>query len=437
MDLATQLLSEHVAAAAELYLPHRASEARAIRVFDRWFDVSNSRAKCDVKPERCAFGAQPDAERAQRSALTSMEALIRGVTKIPKNKGDSDTRPTKRRRTTVKKLPFQDGIIRNCRSLPGLLSDVRQLGVTYIKTARLNQDLVENCFSQMRAMGGANPHPNAVEAQTRLRFLMMAPQPIIAAGSKAHALPVAMERPEGDGRGQFLTATTGVGHPSQRDSRQDGNGSSPTAQPTIPVRFVSNGAMASLDDVTPQNNREPISNIDIDNIEIVFADVSDQRKPSALSASDEEHAVTPATPAAESLAFVAGYVAAKCRDAAPSLGKRTKDSVRDSAVPSTWIRAISRGDLTVPSQEWFQTVEHLEQLFREEMGPRFSPHEGVKSRLRARIHAGWPELNSKVVAKYVTTRLWMRIRWLNEKKRSESAMRRASQQRLQHAHSVK
>ncbi|KAF0299741.1 hypothetical protein FJT64_003441 [Amphibalanus amphitrite] len=41
--------------------------------------------------------------------------------------------------------------------------------------ARVNQDLVENCFSQLRAMSGANTHPNAVEMQTRLRYLMMAP----------------------------------------------------------------------------------------------------------------------------------------------------------------------------------------------------------------------------------------------------------------------
>ena len=94
--LAAQLLSESVAAAAELYLPHRASEARAVRICDRWFDVMNSRCKSAVKPERCAFGVQPVIEEQQRDALISMEADTRH--------GESGTAP---RRRTAKEAVAQ------------------------------------------------------------------------------------------------------------------------------------------------------------------------------------------------------------------------------------------------------------------------------------------------------------------------------------------
>ena len=51
----------------------------------------------------------------------------------------------------------------------------------------------------------------------------------------------------------------------------------------------------------------------------------------------------------ETLAFVAGYVAHKCRAIDPSLGSRACDTA-PSNLPDRWLRVVSRGELTVPSE---------------------------------------------------------------------------------------
>jgi hypothetical protein len=39
----------------------------------------------------------------------------------------------------------------------------------YIVTYRLNQDVLENFFSYIRGMGGANEHPSPLDIKYRLR----------------------------------------------------------------------------------------------------------------------------------------------------------------------------------------------------------------------------------------------------------------------------
>ena len=50
-------------------------------------------------------------------------------------------------------------------------------------TAHLNEDCVENCFAQLRSLCGSNTSPDAVEAHSRLRILLMAPSTLVAASS--------------------------------------------------------------------------------------------------------------------------------------------------------------------------------------------------------------------------------------------------------------
>ena len=51
-------------------------------------------------------------------------------------------------------LPFQHGILCGIKSLRSLLDEIENEGWEYILTARLNQDVVENFFSQIRGLGG-------------------------------------------------------------------------------------------------------------------------------------------------------------------------------------------------------------------------------------------------------------------------------------------
>jgi hypothetical protein len=43
----------------------------------------------------------------------------------------------------------------------------------YIITRRLNQDILENFFSHVRAMGGANDNPNPIDFMHRLKWYIL------------------------------------------------------------------------------------------------------------------------------------------------------------------------------------------------------------------------------------------------------------------------
>ena len=168
VHLATRLLSNTVAEALQHVLLEE-EVARAVRTIDHWFDVMNSRRTVDAKLERCAYGHSDAAKAAQDAALANMEAMTVSMRKAD---GDQDSAL----------LPFQRGILRSTSSLRGLYQDLRSSrpDLRYIMTSRLNQDCLENTFSQLRSMCGPSTHPDAVEVRQRLRILLIAPSSVSA-----------------------------------------------------------------------------------------------------------------------------------------------------------------------------------------------------------------------------------------------------------------
>ena len=74
------------------------------------------------------------------------------------------------RRKTL--LPFQKGIIIGIEATKQLYDDLKaRLPLRYLLTARLNQDLVENLFSRIRALGLTFNHPGPVACKNRIRVL--------------------------------------------------------------------------------------------------------------------------------------------------------------------------------------------------------------------------------------------------------------------------
>ena len=61
----------------------------------------------------------------------------------------------------------------------------------YLMTSHVNQDCIENAFSQLRSMGGSRTTLDAVEARVRLRIMLMAPSPLVAVQSRGR--PVQLE----------------------------------------------------------------------------------------------------------------------------------------------------------------------------------------------------------------------------------------------------
>ena len=134
----------------------------------------------------------------------------------------------------------------------------------------------------------------------------------------------------------------------------------------------------------------------------------------------------------EALAFVAGYVAHKCQAIDPSLGRRTGE-VKQGVVPDRWLLLVSRGGLTVPSPSWMAIVENFEVTFSLVMGATFDNAPGVVRRLCAALMMKEPMLDRRITRRLVTTRMHIRIRWLNAVKAAAAEKRRGCNQMRRHA----
>ncbi|OXA37408.1 Transposable element P transposase [Folsomia candida] len=69
--------------------------------------------------------------------------------------------------------PFQKGWLINIRSLQDVFDDMKdRYGIKYILTSRLNQDYLENIFSQIRGLNGFKLNPDALEFMYRMKTLI-------------------------------------------------------------------------------------------------------------------------------------------------------------------------------------------------------------------------------------------------------------------------
>ena len=65
------------------------------------------------------------------------------------------------------------------KSTYALYEELKKEGLAYLMTSRLNQDCLENFFSQLRLLGGHNSKPNSFECLSRLRLLITSKDPSI------------------------------------------------------------------------------------------------------------------------------------------------------------------------------------------------------------------------------------------------------------------
>jgi hypothetical protein len=73
---------------------------------------------------------------------------------------------------------FQKGIIISCTSIQALYTKlVEKYNISYILTHRLNQDSLENLFSQLRTRGGLHDHPSPLDAIYRVRLILLGKNP--------------------------------------------------------------------------------------------------------------------------------------------------------------------------------------------------------------------------------------------------------------------
>ncbi|CAI6357563.1 unnamed protein product [Macrosiphum euphorbiae] len=108
--------------------------SEVIQLINDWFDLMNTQQKYDNHV--ASYGLN---ENEQNELLSKMNNFILQMRVYGKNV----------------LLPFQKGIIVTNKSVQNLLEDLKDFGLSYIMTRKLNQDMVENLFSYLKGMAGS------------------------------------------------------------------------------------------------------------------------------------------------------------------------------------------------------------------------------------------------------------------------------------------
>lgn len=161
--LAAQLLSETTAKSLKYFGEKNLLKCKTwqetsefISLVDLWFDMFNSKKPTDIKQSRNAFGIN---FVEQTAILNKMKETARTMRVGARNS----------------LLPFQKGLITSCTSLSELYKYLKeQYNLTYIMTARLNQDALEHFFGCLRQIGGTtHQHPSPVQVKYRIRSYLL------------------------------------------------------------------------------------------------------------------------------------------------------------------------------------------------------------------------------------------------------------------------
>ena len=391
VHLAAQLLSETAGRAISEIFDGQEKAAETIRTIDNGFDVLNSRQRFADKPLRCGLGVHLE---EQEAALAKLEELI-----VTARFG---------KRTTL--LPFQQGFLLSIRSTRALFRDMQGVdGFQFLLTALLNQDALESFFSTIRTKFGANMNPTPTELLYRLRLLLIGASPATSRQMSVRPASLPAET--------LLSA----GSPGPSARRCDD-----VREMVVPTVNEYDAITISSSTIAPQADHQS-------------AVVEHEPEPAVSAELLKEIGVPPNGAVTEAgmkiseygIQYAAGYVAAKRAKVDPSLGTKTCDLAAED-VPSgaRWIYLLSRGNLTVPSEEWVDLFKLFEVVFssihngkgvarRDGTVDHLSRAPGVVKKLADTLCFKWPRLDRRVIELYARLRTFIRMRHVAKLRKSD------------------
>jgi hypothetical protein len=347
---ALDILSYETAKALSYAFPSEQDAATLLERIAALFSVFSSRVSYDGREKlRCGFGLSLD---EQVAALEEAEEVLLTMRVI----GHS------------RLLPFQEGFLMSCASLRGMFSCAAEYGMAYCLTSRLNQDYIENFFSQIRGLGRYYDHPQAVEFKRRFRLL------VIGANTLGCQKSVNVQQTEDN---DYISANF------------LGGALDLAALP--PACQYSHELSLNLNDLqsTSRTELEGLTSF-----------------------------------ASEGLKYIAGYVAFRLRSSQPQLGIKLVSSTSYSGVKPSWIEWLSRGGLMMPTDEWLQQAQQLEAEFQTFHGSSIRKSYGVTRGFSIQLSMKYPSIPLSAIQCFIRTRTFIRIK---EQNRSLQA---AKKQRL-------
>ena len=377
--LAAELFSHSTASAYKLLFgkdsPQEQERADLIETINGAFDILNSRSKQGHKPWDFALGWSSGRRtfEDQKALLVQARELICGMRMLFVNKQGQ---------TVVRKslLPFQRGWSMSISSVLDLFARLKaKYEAAYLLTSRCNSDVVENLFSRIRYISGADTHPSSVDFKNRLRL-------VILGQSAEYAVKTASVQFLSDEEDPVILSRELV----------DGVGISNQDCPVLESYSLPDEHHSEHEGIL-----ETIIEIDI---------------PLSSSLSEEQQGC-----ATEALKYIAGYIAHKKKSEHPQLGS---DGTLEPATHCPWIDIVSYGGLVKPSSAWFQQVLEFEKEFQNIHGSKILHEPNVIKSTSLAFTKMFPQVPHDLIAFYVKFRIHARIKYLRRQYKSSSQQHR-------------
>lgn len=337
VGLAKHLLSHKTSVAIKRYFNTEESENLAdfIEVVDRWFDVMNSNNVYAAEHLKRPYGLYLEEQNKILDEMYSLTLNMKGIGK--------------------KALyVFQKFILISITSLKMLYGILKQMfpkQFSFILTHRLNQDLLENLFSQLRCRGGNDDHPSPLNSIYRLRMIIL-----------------------GKNTGVVKTNMSTI------DASDD--------------EFL-------LSQIFKEVEIEP-------NFDVV--QISDEESDSSIASS--QSIVKMSASEEDGFEYLLGWLARKFRTKYPDLGEY---SYKLQPVDKTsYVGQLSHGGLNIPSAIWIKEANELEKFFRRyHPEGSFQHKKKVISLLSKKICRKRPLLRPDLVRAFIQQRTFIRMKYLN------------------------
>lgn len=243
-------------------------------------------------------------------------------------------------------------------------------GLTYILTRRLNQDILENLFSYLRAMGHSFDHPGPLEFIYRLKKYIL---------------------------GKHSSAVFSI-HKNTEDDIMTTN---------LSTALLENKNLSNQDNETEKDIilTQSIFDAILDGNELIFDEHDFD-----LEIHNIDENITNNIVSMAGLEYVTGFVAHHFRAKYPCLISNENNSI------SSWIAYASRGNLTRPSNNLMDVAKIMENFFTQFHGQCFSKENLIINKIADRVINYYKRnlpVQEEVLKYLIRTRTFILVRAIN------------------------
>lgn len=338
-----------------------------IKIVNDWFDIFNSGKKDYLIPTKCAFGTNLT---EQIAALDQMYTAINDMSCIGKSCNQV----------------FQKAILISIKSLKDLFFDLKyKFDIEYILTQKLNQDCLENFFSQVRTRGGLDDHPTPLNALSRIRMIVLGKNPGILSNN-CNTIDQNCD--------EYLVSKALKSANLENKSLVD---------PKPDIYGFSNSSDNIVSSPQKANPSQRLSASSISN----SSSTSNAKRPH--DSNDDEF-----TKLEENgLKYLAGWVAKKHFKSYPNLDLVDKEKDHIYTLPS-WAKFLSYGGYTVPSTFFSSEIQKFNTVFLKYLPDKTLTNEcNIVRNLSHKIFQENDLIPMEIIESFVKIRICIRMKYLN------------------------